>query len=99
MTAFEVSEPILNSPFDEPSEHWQIEAGAAPLKAVGRRPAGYFYRDPRSAAANGNDSATGEWQELELVNLIRDRVASWRNADYPGASRTTRALIRHWRRE
>ncbi len=28
MSAFEVEQPILNSPFEEPAEHWQIEEGA-----------------------------------------------------------------------
>lgn len=99
MTAFEVSEPILNSPFEEPGEYWRIESGAPAEKAQGRRPAGYFYRDPKGSAASGDGSAKGEWQELELVNLIRERLASWRDSCYPGASRTTLALIRHWRRD
>ena len=32
MSAFEVEQPILNSPFDEPAEHWQIEEGQAPKR-------------------------------------------------------------------
>src|SRR4051794_35127149 len=99
MTTFEVSEPILNSPFEEPREYWQIEPGAAPAKIAGRRLAGYFYRDPRGSASNGDGAAKGEWQELELVNVVRKRLASWREAGHPGASRTTLALIRHWRRD
>jgi type III restriction enzyme len=31
--------------------------------------------------------------------LVRERVAQWREAGYPGATRTTLDLIRHWRRE
>jgi len=99
MTAFEVAEPILNSPFDEPAEHWQIEEGSAPRRATSRRSAGYFYRDPKMPAPDVHDAARGDWQELELVNLIRDRLAQWRGADYPGATRITHDLIRHWRRE
>ena len=51
-------------------------------------------RSPRPA-----QPARGEWQELELVNLIRERLAQWREAGYPGATRTTLDLIRHWRRD
>jgi len=47
MSSFEVEQPILNSPFEEPLEHWQIEEGKAPQRAQGRRRAGYFYRDPK----------------------------------------------------
>jgi hypothetical protein len=28
MPDYEVPEPILNSPYDEPAEHWNIEEGA-----------------------------------------------------------------------
>ena len=48
MSAFEVEQPILNSPFDEPAEHWQIEDGHAPARSHARRRAGYFYRDPKA---------------------------------------------------
>jgi type III restriction enzyme len=99
MTAFEVEQPILNSPFEEPGEHWQIAEGAAPNRGKGRRPAGYFYRDPKAAPPEADQGARGEWQELELVNLIRERLAQWRAAGFPGASRVTMDLIRHWRRE
>ena len=30
MSSYEVPEPILNSPFEEPAEHWHIEEGAFP---------------------------------------------------------------------
>src|SRR6059036_2765534 len=99
MSSFEVEQPILNSPFGEPVEHWQIEEGKAPQRAPGRRQAGYFYRDPKGLEPEPGQAARGEWQELELVNLIRERLESWREAGYPGASRTTLDLLRHWRRE
>lgn len=37
--------------------------------------------------------------ELLLVSLIRERVGAWRNAEYPGTTRTTLDLLAHWRRE
>ncbi len=99
MSAFEVDQPILNSPFEEPEEHWQIEEGRAPQRAAERRRAGYFYRDPRASLPEPGDSARGVWQELELVNLIRERLAQWRDAGYPGATRATLDLLAHWRRD
>ena len=92
MSSFEVEEPILNSPFDEPTEHWQIEEGKPPKRAAGRRQAGYFYRDPRGPEPEAGHAARGEWHELELVNLIRERLGAWREAGYPGATRTTLEL-------
>src|SRR3954447_5135184 len=99
MSSFEVEQPILNSPFEEPSEHWQIEEGQAPTRLPERRRAGHFYRDPKAPQPEAGQPARGAWQELELVNLIRERLAAWRAADYPGASRTTLDLIGHWRRD
>jgi type III restriction enzyme len=99
MSAFEVDQPILNSPFKEPTEHWQIEDGTAPKRLPVRRRAGYFYRDPKGPPAEADHPARGEWEELELVNLIRERLAQWAETGYSGATRTTRDLIGHWRRE
>jgi type III restriction enzyme len=99
VTSFEVETPILNSPYEEPVEYWQIEDGRAPARALGRRPAGYFYRDPKAPPPEPGEPARGAWQELELVNLIRERIARWRHLGYPGASRTTRDLVDYWRRD
>jgi type III restriction enzyme len=99
MSAYEVEQPILNSPFEEPAEHWLIQEGHAPTRAAGRRRAGYFYRDPTAPQPEPGQPARGDWEELELVNLVRERLAQWREAGYPGASRTTLDLIRHWRRD
>jgi type III restriction enzyme len=95
---YEVPEPILNSPYDEPAEHWNIEEGAAPEKRPGRRPAGYYYRDPKAPSSDSEHDARGNWQELKLVNLIRERVKQWRSQGYPGVTRTTLDLLNYWRR-
>jgi type III restriction enzyme len=99
VSSFEVETPILNSPYAEPVEYWQIEDGRPPARALGRRPAGYFYRDPKAPPPAPDEPARGSWQELELANLIRTLIAEWRRLGYPGASRTTRDLIDYWRRE
>src|SRR5437764_64570 len=96
---FEVAEPILSSPFEEPVEHWWIEEGQLPERRRGRRPAGYFYRDPTAPPAEGEGFTRGEWVELQLVNRIRDRLCDWRSQGYPGASRTTLELLEFWRRD
>lgn len=98
LASVEVGEPILNSPYDEPSRWWQIEEERSPELKNGRRPAGYFYRDPKAALPEQGFSR-GEWEELQLVNLVRLRVALWRDTGYPGATRTTLELLGYWRRE
>ena len=96
---YEVPEPILNSPFEEPKEHWYIREGESPERRSGRRPAGYFYRDPRAPAGDTEHEARGEWQELALVNLIRGRITSWREQGWPGVTGTTLELLNYWQRE
>ena len=46
MSTYEVPEPILNSPYEAPQAYWYIEEGKPPERRPGRRPAGYFYRNP-----------------------------------------------------
>ena len=105
MSEFEVAEPILNSPFEEPRHYWYIREGETPQKCEGRRPS--FVFPPR-------DQTTG-WThdgyvlrpsklyptvyELALVNLIRERRDAWEQAGFPGVSRTTYDLIHWWQRE
>ncbi|MBI3916530.1 MAG: DEAD/DEAH box helicase family protein [Betaproteobacteria bacterium] len=99
MSNFEVGEPILNSPFEEPQQHWWIVEGEIPVKREGRRFAHYFYRDPRAASRDTAQADVGTMIELKLVTRIRERLAGWRSAGYPGASRTTQELLAYWSRE
>lgn len=99
MNNFEVSEPILNSPFEPPKEHWWLLSGETPERRPGRRIAHYFYRDPRSATRESAETDTGTMIELKLVTRIRGRVAAWCAAGHPGASRTTVELLAYWTRE
>ncbi len=99
MSGYEVPEPILNSPFEEPKEHWLIREGEPPERLPGRRAAGYFYRDPGAPATDDEHAARGQWVELALVNLIRERVKQWRGQGWPGVTRTTLELLNYWRRD
>ncbi len=99
MSDFEVAEPILNSPFEEPKEHWVIQAGEPPERVPGRRKAGYYFRDPRAEQGEDEHAARGEWVPLELANRVRERLKAWRAAGYPGVSRTSLELVQYWRRD
>ena len=101
MNAHEVPEPILNSPFTEPGEHWQISEHEPPKRCEGRRPAMYFYRRPGQEASESPEVA-GTAIELKLVNRIRAKLAEWRPLALRGeggVTRTTMELLRHWRRD
>jgi type III restriction enzyme len=74
MSSYEVPEPIINSPFDEPKQHWHIEEGKDPELRPGRRPAMYFYRDPKAKPERSEQGNVGIAIELKLVNRIRERA-------------------------
>ena len=103
--SFEVAQPILNSPYDEPSRHWFIPEGAPPEERAGRRPP--FVFQPRRGeltwdVADGTLARLPEYRgarEMILVSRVRERLAQWRAAGYPGATRTTVDLLQWWRRE
>ena len=98
MSAFEVETPILCLPFAEPTEHWWIEEGRVAERRPGRRPPGYWYRDPRAPEPE-EGFTRGEWQPLEHVELIRERVKAWREQGHPGVTRTTLELLEWWSRD
>ena len=99
MSAYEVPQPILNSPFGEPQEHWHIVEGETPSRNPGRRPAMYFYRDPKMKPEKEYGSVAATAIELKLVNRIRAQIKKWRSEGYPGVTRTTQELLQWWQRE
>ena len=101
MSSFEVATPILNSPFEEPKEHWWIVEGQDAERREGRRFAHYFYRDPRSGGKGGVESDTGTMIELKLVSRIRTQMLAWRELALRGeggVTRTTHELLNYWSR-
>ncbi len=91
--ALVVDNPIVNSPFAEPTRYWHYQEGQ-PVLVEGRRQAGYFLktrtRGPQLSMLEE------EFVPLETVNDLRERVGVWRGKGYPGATALTRQLLRHW---
>jgi type III restriction enzyme len=89
-----IDQLIVNSPFEEPKQHWSYsrqEQGFELIKK--RRPAGYWRATGR--VRQGHDDP-GEFIEIPLVNKIRPRVKKWRADGYPNTTGVTRKLLRHW---
>jgi type III restriction enzyme len=105
MNPAEVSNPILNSPFEEPQEYWFIQEGSEAKQLKGRRKSTVFPPRNQTDEWDTSDgtlkksSAAASAYELVLVNLIRERVKAWRAEGYPGTTRTTAELLQYWRRE
>lgn len=94
MASKTIDQLIINSPYEEPREHWKYDRESRLFSRVpGRRPAGYVRASDNSKAFDD----PGVFVELPLVNKIRPRVNSWREAGYPGVSGITKRLLEHWR--
>ncbi len=90
-----VDNPIVNSPFEEPSRWWDYTEGQPVLREA-RRPAGYYLR-PRTRSATGS-LFEEEFVPLDVINEIRRRVKTWRERGYPGTTRVTQELLAYWGR-
>ena len=95
--------PILNSPYDAPAEHFEVEPGVGPTGVIktGRRPSESFIPIPlaRKGKATQAKLAFDGSERAErnaLINDIRDAVDLWRARGYPGASPISRKLMQHW---
>ncbi|MDE0135486.1 MAG: DEAD/DEAH box helicase family protein [Acidimicrobiaceae bacterium] len=96
-------DPILCSPYSEPSLHWDLDragrarAGVAPLP--GRRLSMLLRPVPDDDAAGALSLDFDTVESNRLINDIRDRVRAWRADGYAGATTVTRKLLWHWAEE
>jgi type III restriction enzyme len=103
--------PILNSPFEEPQQHFVIgPQGPTGEIKVGRRPSESFIPIPPVRKKRGKGAAaaddqqqgldfdlTGERRAVNsLINDIRARVELWRARGYGGVTPISRKLLQHW---
>jgi len=65
--SYEVPEPILNSPYEEPREYWRLEEGREPERAPGRRPPMYYYRPPGASAEEAPSDVVGTAIKLKIT--------------------------------
>lgn len=105
MSQVVIENPIINSPFDEPTQHFRFtDEGITDEIVEGRRISSYFVPIARPKKKKGAENQLmfdTEWtqdriEENKLVNDIRRRVALWRSGGYVGVTPTTARLIAYW---
>ena len=105
MSQVVIENPIINSPFDEPTRHFKFtDEGITSEIEDGRRISSYFVpiaRPKKKKGAAQQALFDTEWtqdriEENKLVNDIRRRVALWRQGGYLGVTPTTARLITYW---
>lgn len=98
-----VENPVINSPFEEPQQHYQLNDDGQPtgIVSTGRRPSMQIV--PVASARRRIKQAELDLGDAEvhtkvnqLVNDIREVVSAWRKARWPKTSPETRRLLEHW---
>ncbi|WNO53165.1 BPTD_3080 family restriction endonuclease [Stakelama saccharophila] len=109
MTEAFFDSPILNSPYDEPSRHWELDAGGQPTNVVvpRRRPSALVSPIPKAKKVRGRVAVQDdllaedgqEYNPTEVINGIRSAVESWRQLPESQwqVTATTARLLKHWR--
>jgi type III restriction enzyme len=91
-----IDNPIINSPYREPSRRFVFDRdGITGEVAEGRRRSACF------VPAGRHLEVTTEWtldrlRENREINEVRARVGRWRRRGHPHVTPTTRALLQHW---
>jgi type III restriction enzyme len=97
-----VNKPILCSPWRAPDKHWVYDLATGEAREeAGRRKAGYWYKTKRTGSAQLQLAGFAEenFDDLPLVNLLREDVSRWRDSKYENATQVTKQLLAWWSRE
>ena len=113
MTNAFFEQPILNSPYEYPARHWELDPSGQPTGEIRneRRSASFLSAIPRTKKQSQSQvvfdeearelATEGQQYELmELINGLRARVDEWRTIPDPGKWRVTpetARLLQHWR--
>lgn len=99
-----IENPVLNSPFEEPSRYFRFsDEGITNEIIEARRISSYFIpiAKPKKKAKSSQLAFNTEWtkdriKENKFINQIRERVALWRKGNYVGITKITRRLLEYW---
>lgn len=107
------TQPILNSPYDYPVRHWELDESGQPTQQISekRRPSSFItpIPKPRRQAARQATLALDEVDDLaddgqryhhsELINAVRREVDTWRRLPESKwrVTAETARLLKHWR--
>ena len=103
--------PILNSPYDYPGRHWELDESGQPTHNIrdSRRRADFVTPIPRAKRQSGGQQdldieAISDDQDLyanaTIINALRDEVDRWRQLPNPTdwkVTPETQRLLQHWR--
>jgi type III restriction enzyme len=105
--------PILNSPYEYPSRHWELDDTGQPTQKIlpSRRAASFITPIPKPRKRKGQDKQASlfdntfstkeqQYDHTALINAVRREVGKWRRIPNPNDWRVTpetARLLQHWR--
>lgn len=97
-----IENPVINSPFTEPSKYFRFtDEGITSEIVEGRRPSSYFLPIAKPRKRDKQTKFETEWtidriEYNDFVNVVRPKVEQWRKMKYPGTTSVTRQLLEYW---
>ena len=92
-------QPVLNSPYDYPERHWELDEAGQPTQKIieRRRPADFITPIPKPKKQKGAKKQTEiifdegkglstekqQYQHTAIINAVRQQVDEWRNLPDP----------------
>ena len=105
--------PILNSPYEYPGRHWELDQTGQPTQKIiaSRRAASFITPIPKPRKRKGQDKQASlfenefstkeqKYEHTALINAVRREVDKWRripNPDHWRVTPETARLLKHWR--
>ena len=99
-----IENPVINSPYLEPTRHFKFtDDGITDEIVEARRISSYFIpiAKPKKKGKSAQLTFETEWtkdriEENKFINRICSRVSLWRQGGYKGITKTTRSLFDYW---
>jgi type III restriction enzyme len=97
-----IENPVINSPYEEPSRHFVFgKEGITNETAIGRRSSSYFIPIAAPKKKGQQLAFETEWtkdrlEENAFINRVREQVALWRQGGFQGVTPVSRSLLEYW---
>ena len=97
-----IENPVINSPFVEPTKHFVMVDGQPTGEIAPRRRLSEFFvpvpppRKKSQAQLSLDQFGITKQQSNEIVNEIRQAVARWRQQGYPHTTTVSKDLLAYW---
>jgi type III restriction enzyme len=96
-----ISNPIINSPFEEPQQHFRYSEEGMTNEIVSDRWRSEYFVSVPQAKKRGKQLAFESWtedriEENKFINQVPERVELWRKGGNIWSTSTTRQLLNYW---